>query len=756
MSIYPINFSIHSSKICDPDTLHKTKLLAHIIPGDNVTYIFDNESDYYNDYKISYFGLTCKKGGWDCLRHYEILACGCIPLFHDLENCPVNILPFFPKKIILETNRLYWDILSKCDDPMRMAKDMNLMDNYIRPLIEYTRKYLTNDKISKYILDITGHSHVKNILFLSENVDPDYLRCNVLAGFKYLFGTECHDFPKVRHIYNNYSIQVVDELYGKGFTYSRILDEDKRCQIYDDSLEEDIKNKKYDLVIYGSLHKGLPYWEFIKKKYDRNDIILLCGDDTHICCWNDHVHYGFTAFVRELDYCFNILPDVLNSCDHEINTENGIFTSNNLYDDFVNKIDQYCNKIDQYCNKMSDEKNGILSIHMNTSIPKIEKNKTLVIILSETRAHELTFDNFKKNVIDELDADLCVCIGVKPDYDYSNPYYQLAKHRFLYDEPSDFSEAFDYAYDILCKHRTKYEKIENINTISGKLSSYTDYTNNIHLLGNYNPHHFNINQINYDLDEIVIYNENFSDKNWKNRIYGVRKSDEKTFFEQENVITYKKPLHWRNFMKLNDQFMGGVHPKNGEFYHRGSGGILIFFRWFLLKNLIDNDIINQYDRFIITRSDFLYQLPHPKMSHFHENCIWIPDSEHYDGYTDRHAILSRKNIIPYLNIFNNFVLKSSNYFMKMEKQSLWNLEKVIKFHLEQNNVLHLVREFPYIMYSVRNVNGSTKWAEGEFSDDHGYYIKYKSEFEKSSYYKKLYDDSGLSVDSFYHDQIKYN
>ena len=47
-------------------------------------------------------------------------------------------------------------------------------------------------------------------------------------------------------------------------------------------------------------------------------------------------------------------------------------------------------------------------------------SKTLVIILSETRASELTFDSFKKNVIDTLNADLCVCIGVKPDYDYTN------------------------------------------------------------------------------------------------------------------------------------------------------------------------------------------------------------------------------------------------------------------------------------------------------------------------------------------------
>ena len=40
-------------------------------------------------------------------------------------------------------------------------------------------------------------------------------------------------------------------------------------------------------------------------------------------------------------------------------------------------------------------------------------SKTLVIILSQTREHELTFNSFKKNVIDVLKADLCLCIGIK-------------------------------------------------------------------------------------------------------------------------------------------------------------------------------------------------------------------------------------------------------------------------------------------------------------------------------------------------------
>jgi len=95
----------------------------------------------------------------------------------------------------------------------------------------------------------------------------------------------------------------------------------------------------------------------------------------------------------------------------------------------------------------------------------IYNENTLVIVLSETRAHELTFNNFKKNVIDELDADLCLYIGVTPHYDYNNPFYTLAKHRFLYDEPEDFSVAFDYAYRYIQKNRPTYECLKNTNTI---------------------------------------------------------------------------------------------------------------------------------------------------------------------------------------------------------------------------------------------------------------------------------------------------
>ena len=371
-------------------------------------------------------------------------------------------------------------------------------------------------------------------------------------------------------------------------------------------------------------------------------------------------------------------------------------------------------------------------------------SKTLVIILSETRAHELTFDNFKKNVIDELNADLCICIGIKPNYDYDNPFYTSAKYKFLYNEPDDYSEAFDYAYNILIKDSPKYEKLENTNALHGKLPKPYQSTDNITYYGTTDDI---TNFDNFNDDEIVVHTKNFLNDEWKNQVYGIKKSNNDNYINEKNIITYKKPLYWREFLKIKDQFLGGI--KDNDNQHPGSAGILIFFRWFLLKNLIDNDLISKYDRFVITRSDFIYQLPHPKMEILNEKYIWIPNCEHYFGYTDRHVILSSTNIIQYLNILNNMVLKSNEYYMKMKINCCWNLEQLIKFNIQQNNVLHLVKEFPYIMYSIRNKNGTTRWQGGNYSDTLGYYIKYETEYDKSTYYMNLFKSSNITIDTFY-------
>jgi hypothetical protein len=92
----PIQFAIPEERIGTVRRV-KVKVQAFVDPRDTRTYIYNDEAAYYGDYAESLFGVTTKKDGWDCLRHYEIMANQCIPLFVDLERCPRTTLMFLPK-----------------------------------------------------------------------------------------------------------------------------------------------------------------------------------------------------------------------------------------------------------------------------------------------------------------------------------------------------------------------------------------------------------------------------------------------------------------------------------------------------------------------------------------------------------------------------------------------------------------------------------------------------------------------------------
>jgi len=102
--LHPISFSIPTSKV--NFNKNKKRDFSYITPLDKSTYIYKNEKDYYNDYGDSRFGVTLKKAGWDCMRHYEIMANGCIPHFLDIDDCPEYTMNDFPKTLCQEVNSL--------------------------------------------------------------------------------------------------------------------------------------------------------------------------------------------------------------------------------------------------------------------------------------------------------------------------------------------------------------------------------------------------------------------------------------------------------------------------------------------------------------------------------------------------------------------------------------------------------------------------------------------------------------------------
>ena len=101
--LHPICFSIPKEKLVPSElTPVKEKELAQVIPGNQDTYIFTSEKDYYKDYEKSLYGITHKKGGWDCMRHLEVIANKCVPFFPGIDECPPHTMTDYPKAEIAE------------------------------------------------------------------------------------------------------------------------------------------------------------------------------------------------------------------------------------------------------------------------------------------------------------------------------------------------------------------------------------------------------------------------------------------------------------------------------------------------------------------------------------------------------------------------------------------------------------------------------------------------------------------------------
>jgi hypothetical protein len=141
---FPISFAIPEEKI-NKEAFKKNRFMSILNPCVRETYIYNNEFDYYKGYKDSYFGLTKKKGGWDCLRHYEILANDCIPYFPDLISCPVTTMMNFPKNLIFEANELYEKTIDKWNE-----REWFELHEKLRI---FTINELTTKKLAEYIIN---------------------------------------------------------------------------------------------------------------------------------------------------------------------------------------------------------------------------------------------------------------------------------------------------------------------------------------------------------------------------------------------------------------------------------------------------------------------------------------------------------------------------------------------------------------------------------------------------------------------------
>ena len=325
-NIYPLSYCIPDECIISDKELKETEhreFLSRLIPGVRSTYIYGDDEEYYNtNYQMSSFAYTMKKGGWDCLRHYEIMANGCIPCFMEntppLSHCPKDTLIHFPKELVKEAKEKVFDQFGQCGETKETHKAwMDLMKEYRKKILEYVRKHCSTSGTIRYFFSKMPHLRPKNVLLIRGNCGVNYTRETFWIGMKRFiqsFNGVAVEYPKMDYLYKNY-IGEKRNLYGNGFTYACKLEDD--YTFTEKEILEKIDYKFFDLIIYGKVgpdedrEGSLPYmplWNHVFKKYNKNQIVFLYGGDECIDCtynnrYKDHINYHSQfahCFVREL------------------------------------------------------------------------------------------------------------------------------------------------------------------------------------------------------------------------------------------------------------------------------------------------------------------------------------------------------------------------------------------------------------------------------------------------------------------------
>ena len=144
-NLHPIAFAAPTNRI--NHNTKKVKDFSFITPLDKSTYIYRNEKDYYKDYNEARLGVTLKKAGWDCLRHYEILMNGCIPYFIGIELCPELTMFNFPKELC---KQVIFDL--------KKLKHSEVYEKYIDDFTAHFYGNNTTTALAKYFINTINNN----------------------------------------------------------------------------------------------------------------------------------------------------------------------------------------------------------------------------------------------------------------------------------------------------------------------------------------------------------------------------------------------------------------------------------------------------------------------------------------------------------------------------------------------------------------------------------------------------------------------
>ena len=186
---------------------------------------------------------------------------------------------------------------------------------------------------------------------------------------------------------------------------------------------------------------------------------------------------------------------------------------------------------------------------------------------------------------------------------------------------------------------------------------------------------------------------------------------------------------WRDLKVIKDNWIG---PLGEECV--GTGGITVFYRWFLWKSLHDRDLIDEYDQFIITRGDYLHVADIMKPV---KDTILIPGYEFHGGVCDRFAIVPREYLAKFLRLGTDIVNKPEE-LMNLYKERRrwpfvnvmngWNGETFLFIMLMRTRLWEHISFYKPTMFTARSIPPAARFCHTTYSDVYKCYLKYTNEY----------------------------
>eukprot|EP00457_Paulinella_chromatophora_P007342 gb/GEZN01007365.1/.p1 GENE.gb/GEZN01007365.1/~~gb/GEZN01007365.1/.p1 ORF type:complete len:463 (-),score=8.04 gb/GEZN01007365.1/:53-1441(-) len=188
---------------------------------------------------------------------------------------------------------------------------------------------------------------------------------------------------------------------------------------------------------------------------------------------------------------------------------------------------------------------------------------------------------------------------------------------------------------------------------------------------------------------------------------------------------------WVNLCTVNSggSYMGGIKDPRCK-HQRARTAAQLGLRWIVYKYLIASARYMDYDRFILTRTDYMYICRFPPLHTLDPQYVWTQICGSFWGYSDRVTVASQDNILQILEWPLAITTKPTEWTEKYRACHVKNFESAWKCYIE-NKLPNKTRFFLHPAVVVAHKNDTSTWSKKthvpDFTVPHTFIKSHKQE-----------------------------